>query len=194
MVQHDVTSPRPYSRINLVSGTLGIVSDYPLRVALAAKPGDGAHQWFSFDKTEAEKILGRSLDKYWSMSRVESDRLAAEYAARVSEEYRHPLWKIAGELAKKVGGHGGMDFLMDLRLAYCLQNGLPLDMDVYDLASSCSLCELCERSALHRGASQDVPDFTRGGWKTAKPLGIESLSDDFVGRIIATKDNSALNV
>ena len=81
----------------------------------------------------------------------------------------------AGELAKAVGGHGGMDFLMDLRWVYCLQNGLPLDMDVYDLATWCSICELSERSVRSGSKPQDVPDFTRGGWKTAKPLGIEGI-------------------
>ena len=35
-----------------------------------------------------------------------------------------------------------MDFIMDSRLVYCLQNGLPLDMDVYDLAEWCCLAEL----------------------------------------------------
>ena len=105
------------------------------------------------------------------------------------KEYRHPLWQTAGALAHKMGGHGGMDFLMDLRLCYCLQNGLPLDMDVYDLAASCSLAELSERSCRNRGATQDVPDFTRGGWKTAKPLDLVSvdLSD-------VKKDATQLNV
>ena len=146
MIQHDVTSARPYSRIQLMSGTMGVLNDYPFRIALADKPGDPAHEWFDEKKTK-----------------------------EIQEQYKHPLWKVAGDIAKKMGGHGGMDFLMDLRLMYCLQNGLPLDMDVYDLAASCSLCELTERSATHRGASQDIPDFTRGGWKTAKPLGIESI-------------------
>jgi hypothetical protein len=90
-------------------------------------------------------------------------------------KYRHPLWKQAGELAKAVGGHGGMDFLMDLRWVYCLQNGLPLDMDVYDLASWCSICELSERSVRSNSRPQDIPDFTCGGWKSAKPLGIEGI-------------------
>ena len=74
-------------------------------------------------------------------------------------------------MAKKLGGHGGMDFLMVLRLAYCLQNGLPLDQNVYDLASWCCLCELSEKSVRRRSASMDVPDFTRGAWKTTPPLG-----------------------
>lgn len=165
MVQHDVTSARPYSRINLLSGTQGCLNDYPFRIALADKPGEGAHQWF--DAAQTEKIY---------------------------REYQHPLWKVAGALAQKMGGHGGMDFLMDLRLCYCLQNGLPLDMDVYDLAASCSICELSERSALNRGASQDVPDFTRGGWKTAKPLGIETVDLEKLGIRDVTRDESQLNV
>lgn len=60
----------------------------------------------------------------------------------LEEKYQHPILKKYGEMAKEVGGHGGMDFIMDSRLVYCLQNGLPLDMDVYDLAEWCCLAEL----------------------------------------------------
>ena len=109
-------------------------------------------------------------------------------------KYRHPLWKKAGELAKKIGGHGGMDFLMDLRWCYCLQNGLPLDSDVYDLASWCCLAELSEKSVRNRSCSLDVPDFTRGGWKSAKPLGIVDIDMDKIGLKSVGKDTSALNV
>ena len=166
MVQHDVASPRPYSRINLISGTKGMLCDYPYRLAVEDKPGAGAH---GFD-----------------------DKLAAEWR----EKYKHPLWKRAGEIAKKVGGHGGMDFLMDLRWAFCLQNGLPLDMNVYDLASWCSLCELTEKSVRNRSNSVDVPDFTRGGWKTTKPLGLVDVDLSKMGLDAAgvKADKSALNV
>jgi hypothetical protein len=88
----------------------------------------------------------------------------------------HPLWKQAGDLAKRMGGHGGMDFLMVLRLAYCLQNGLPLDQNVYDLASWSCLAELTEKSVRNNSAPQSVPDFTRGAWKEIAPLGIESVN------------------
>ena len=142
MVQHNVGTARPYSRINLIQGTRGVLQDYPLRIAIEDALGKGAH---AFD---------------------------AKKTAEIREQYKHPLWKKAGEIAKKVGGHGGMDFLMVLRLSYCLQNGLPLDMNVYDLASWCCLCELTEKSADKRGRSMDIPDFTRGGWKTTKPLGL----------------------
>ena len=58
-----------------------------------------------------------------------------------------------------------MDFMMDLRWVYCMRNGLPLDMDVYDLASWCAVCELSEKSARSRSKALDFPDFTRGAWK-----------------------------
>ncbi len=142
MLQHDTTSPRPYSRINTISGTKGILCDYPLRVALEPK----AHAWMS--ETELEEL---------------------------KRSYAHPLWSAQGATARKAGGHGGMDYLMDLRLCHCLRQGLPLDMDVYDAALWSSIVELSERSALRNGAPVEVPDFTRGGWKTAEPLGIVSM-------------------
>ena len=145
MVQHNVTGPRPYSRINLISGTKGMLQDYPLRIALEKVLGEGAH---AFDE---------------------------KATAELREKYKHPLWKTAGEYAKIHGGHGGMDFLMLLRLAWCLQMGQPLDMNVYDLAAWCSLNELTEKSADNRGRSMNVPDFTRGAWKTQKPWGFDDV-------------------
>jgi len=142
LVQHDTTSPRPYSRLNLISGTKGILADYPLRVALEP----ASHQWMG-------------------------DAALADLKAR----HTHPLWKKSGDAAKKAGGHGGMDYLMDLRLCHCLRNGLPLDIDVYDSALWSSLVELSELSVLRKGSSVKVPDFTRGAWKTSDPLGIVSV-------------------
>ena len=144
MLQHDVCSPRPYTRINTITGTRGILTDYPYRVAFEEKPGDGAAHAF-FDEKKAAEIRKR---------------------------HRHPMWEHAGPLAETVGGHGGMDFIMDLRWAYCLQNGLPLDTDVYDLATWCSVCELSERSVRARSKTMDCPDFTRGAWRTAAPFGV----------------------
>ena len=72
--------------------------------------------------------------------------------------------RLLEEKAKKVGGHGGMDFIMDYRLVYCLQNGLPLDMDVYDMAEWCCLGELTRISLENGSAPVAIPDFTRGAW------------------------------
>ena len=87
-------------------------------------------------------------------------------------QYDHPLFKRVGELAKKMGGHGGMDFLMLYRMVECLQNGLPLDQNVYEGVFWSSIGPLSEKSVAAGGAPQDFPDFTRGNWKTTKSLGI----------------------
>lgn len=57
------------------------------------------------------------------------------------EKYRHPILDKYAEKGRHLG-HGGMDYVMDSRLVYCLQHGLPLDMDVYDMAEWCALGEL----------------------------------------------------
>ena len=178
MIQHTVNSPRPYSRINLVQGTKGVFSgiSFPSKEDYVSNGNAVQIGW--------EKELGAGCHSFFDYERLQ----------QIREEYKHPLWKAAGELAVKMGGHGGMDFLMDLRLSYCLQNGLPLDQDVYDLAASCSLCELSDRSCRDRGNSVDVPDFTRGGWETAKPLGIESVDISKLGLEDVRKDDSALAV
>ena len=93
-------------------------------------PLDAAHNWPHRVATQSERF---------ELSRILTGR--AEMEALV-EKYQHPILKKYGEMAKEVGGHGGMDFIMDSRLVYCLQNGLPLDMDVYDLAEWCCLAEL----------------------------------------------------
>jgi hypothetical protein len=76
-------------------------------------------------------------------------------------------------MAKQVGGHGGMDFLMDWRTIDCLRNGLPLDIDVYDAATWSAIGPLSEWSVSHRSNSIDVPDFTKGSWKTNQPVDIQ---------------------
>ena len=76
-------------------------------------------------------------------------------------------------MAKKVGGHGGMDFLMDWRLIDCLRNGLPLDQNVYDAASWSVITPLTEWSVANRSGSIDIPDFTSGSWQTNAPVDIE---------------------
>ena len=101
--------------------------------------------------------------------------LPPEETAKIREKYKHPFWKVAGEVAQKVGGHGGMDFIMDLRWSYCLQNGLPLDTDVYDLAAWSSMVELTEKSVDSGSRPVDCPDFTRGAWRTAKPFTVDSI-------------------
>jgi len=105
-------------------------------------------------------VEGRSDEHQWD--EVEAWR----------EEFEHPLWK--RELAQRAErpGHGGMDFLEDQRLIYCLRNGLPTDMNVYDGVALSAVIELSERSVAGGGARQEFPDFTRGRWREWPALGI----------------------
>ena len=84
------------------------------------------------------------------------------------EKYRHPILIETEEMAKKVGGHGGMDYILDYRLVYCLRNGLPLDMDVYDLAEWSCVVALSGISLENGSMPVAVPDFTRGAWQKIK--------------------------
>jgi hypothetical protein len=80
-------------------------------------------------------------------------------------KYEHELWKKTGDLARKLGGHGGMDFVMVYRLVQCIREGLVPDMDVYDAASWCAPGPLSEKSVAEGSAPVKFPDFTRGRWK-----------------------------
>ncbi len=141
MVQHDTTTPRPYSRHNLIQGTNGVFAGFPNRIALEEGGSGNFHKW--------------------------DYEMASWY-----EKYDHPLWRKMGEQAERNGGHGGMDFLMFWRMIYCLRNGEPLDQDVYDGAAWSVISPLSDISLKNRAQSVDIPDFTRGAWQTAKPLGV----------------------
>ena len=92
-------------------------------------------------------------------------------AEELLAEFEHPLWKEIAERAQGAG-HGGMDFIEDYRLIKCLREGTPTDMNVYDAASLSAVVELSTSSNAKRSASLDIPDFTKGKWKTNPPLDI----------------------
>lgn len=143
MIQWDEQLPRPYTRLNFIQGTKGAWASYPNRCAIDGI-SNGTGAWDSDDE----------LGKFY-------------------EKYEHPIWTEVGDAAREAGGHGGMDFVMLWRIVYCLRNGLPIDQDVYDAASWSVISPLSEWSVANRGGSIDVPDFTRGNWRSVKPLVIE---------------------
>ena len=98
--------------------------------------------------------------------------VSPEEMKSLEEKYKPEIIKRVGELAKQVGGHGGMDFLEDWRLIDCLRNGLPVDQDCYDAALWSSIAPLSEKSVSQRSSSVDIPDFTGGSWKTNTPVDI----------------------
>ena len=175
-IQHEVTTPRPYNRLYQLDGTKGFANKYPV-------------SFYAMEKDQYES-LGLKSDKSFG----HDDFLPAEERAALEAKYRHPIVTKYEEVAKRVGGHGGMDFIMDCRLVYCLQHGLPLDMDVYDLAEWCCLGELGAMSMDKGCLPVAVPDFTRGYWNVkdgfthafASPeeeAEVEKASADFTSRL-----------
>ncbi len=158
LVQWDETSPRPYSRINLIQGTKGILtghninnnpnkSNNPVKIAIDGgvdNINESSHDWVS----------GKDLNQ-------------------IIEKYEHPFWKRLNETAKG-SDHGGSDGIMLSRIAECLHKGIPLDQNVYEGCLWSSVTPLSGKSIKENGAPQLFPDFTRGNWKTTKPLEIIS--------------------
>jgi len=123
------------------------------------------------------KVVGTKATalKYPLPARISNggeDWLPDEEVKALEEKYQPAIVKKVGELAKQVGGHGGMDFLMDWRTIDCLRNGLPLDQDVYDAALWSSISPLSEASVANHSMTVEIPDFTNGSWKTNKPVDI----------------------
>ncbi|MFM7209698.1 MAG: hypothetical protein ACKOY8_07760, partial [Verrucomicrobiota bacterium] len=151
VLQHDNTTPRPYSRINALCGTEATFFGFPARLAIDAgnkhplldpKEKRNSHEW---------TYEGERLKKFMQAN-------------------PHPLVKLAGEDARKVGGHGGTDHLMNFRLLDCVRRGLTPDLTVYDAAAWSCLLEVSHLSVTSGSMPVEIPDFTRGGWKTLPPL------------------------
>lgn len=144
LVEHDVMTPRPYSRMYQLVGTDGYAAKYP--VSQLCFRSEGAEN-VDYQNLGGEKVY------------------TGPAAKALMDEYRNPiLTPELEELAKTVGGHGGMDFIMDYRMIYCLLNGLPMDIDVYDMAEWCCVGPLSRLSLENGSMPVEVPDFTRGAW------------------------------
>ena len=144
-LQHNVMTPQPYNRLFKLTGTKGYASKYPIEgFALSgdAMKGTGAPK---IDNLNAHAFMNE------------------EQKAALVKKYYHPILSKYLEFGRNMG-HGGMDYVMESRLVYCLQNGLPLDMDVYDLAEWCCIAELGTLSMDNNCATVTFPDFTRGYW------------------------------
>ena len=132
-----------------------------------------------------QQVIGTKAisKKYPFPSRISvgHDWLSEEETGGLVEKYTPRLVKLVGEMAKKVGGHGGMDFLMEWRLIDCLRNGLPLDMDVYDAAAWSSVVPLSEWSVAHSSCPVKFPDYTCGSYETNTPVDLEILKGGNTG-------------
>lgn len=89
------------------------------------------------------------------------------------EKYEHPVWKATKERAKGAG-HGGMDYIEDYRLIQALRQGVTPDIDVYDSVVWSAIIPLSIESVANGSKPVKFPDFTRGGWKIPRKLGVET--------------------
>ncbi|MFB8077208.1 Gfo/Idh/MocA family protein [Streptomyces sp. NPDC056013] len=148
--EHDVSSPRPYSRINSLAGSRGIFEDYAGVMATSGgriyvEPDHGGHSWRAFDSYR--------------------------------KEFDHWLWKKIGDDAANNGGHGGMDYVLQWRTVQLMRAGLVPDIDVYDSAAWCSPVPLSVKSLAAGGRPVEIPDFTRGAWVNLR-VGLDSRASE----------------
>ena len=141
LIQHNVMTPRPYNRMFQAVGTQGYVAKYPIPEVLLSP--------------DSATKVGLELDDCnMPLTASQIETLLNRYAPAFSQETMN--------IAKQLDSRGGMSYFMDLRLAQCLQQGLPLDMDVYDLAEWCCIAELSKLSIENGSAPVLIPDFLRG--------------------------------
>jgi hypothetical protein len=145
MVQHDVVSPRPYSRINALYGTGATFFDYPERLSVNEPKKYG----LKADNSEA-----------W---------IDDEDMKRMREKFTHPLWRKLRQRAEGAG-HGGMDFVINWNNMNHLHKGQTPDSVVYDAAAWSSIIELSSRSVATGSSPVAIPDFSRGMWQNLQPL------------------------
>jgi predicted dehydrogenase len=150
-IQHNTMCPEPYNRMYQLTGTRGFANKYPVEgYAITADQMKSTGIRPSSDYIQGHEFM------------PEKDKNELE------KKYESPLVTKYVTEAKEVGGHGGMDFIMDSRLIYCLQHGLPMDIDIYDLAEWCCFAELGSLSMDNGCMPVEVPDFTRGHWNDVK--------------------------
>ncbi len=150
MLQHDVSSMRPYSNIHLISGTEGIMRRHPSPVKIAT----GHDDWLPQDKTEA---------------------LIEEHTPKMIKRFNELLSK--SEAGGYDHSYYNVD-VRDWRFIDCLRNGLPIEMDVYDAALWTSIIPLSEWSVANGSKPIKVPDFTGGAWRSNnRGMDIELTND-----------------
>ena len=147
-IHHNVVTPRPYNRMYMVEGTEGFANKYPYEGYAIRTQGRETSAEVDIYNLDGESFVSQDIKN------------------ALMVEYQHPITREGSlvETARRVGGHGGMDFIMDYRLIYCLQRGLPLDQDVYDAAEWSCLGELTRVSIENGSMPVQMPDFTRGEW------------------------------
>lgn len=141
VLTHDTSSPRPYNLGFRVQGTNGIWQDYH-----AGELNAG----FIYFEDKSKPHTWENPETYL-------------------KEHDHPYWQKFTNKAEGAG-HGGMDFFVLNDFIQCIKNKTEFPLDIYDLATYYAITPLSEKSIAEGGKLMTIPDFTKGKWKTRKPL------------------------
>lgn len=148
---------QPYTRAYKLNGTRGFAED---------------HSQHKDVPTTCQRRMGFEPNFH--------DELQPAQINKLLKKYRHDIYTRFEAEAKKYGGHGGMDTVMILRLMYCLNNGLPLDIDVYDGVSWSAVAPATAKSVELGSIPVEIPDFTRGAWETMDKVDYYYVDDNGV--------------
>lgn len=138
LLRLDTSLPRSYSREFTVRGTKGLYEQ-----AYNATYFDGERE-------------------YWEPSDYAKNNINN---AERHKDFLPSFWR---DITKEQmdAGHGGMDFFELVDFATRLVEGRPMPIDVYDCAAWMAITPLTEASIKAGGAPQQIPDFTKGAYKT----------------------------
>jgi hypothetical protein len=120
-------------------------------------------------------IYSGTLDKIYidGRSPTKSDAPLWEDLDRYYAEYELPLRRKFGVPGRRYP-HGPADYIQLLQFVNAVRRDAAPPIDVYDAATWSVIIPLTEQSVASRSAAIDFPDFTRGKWKTTKPLELEA--------------------
>jgi hypothetical protein len=136
----DTSLPRSYNRAFTIRGTKGMYEQFTNSVFL-----DGDNEYW----TGAE-FIEKNLNN------------AERYSDLLPDCWRN----ITKEQLD--AGHGGMDYVELRDFVDRLKLGREMALDVYDAASWMVVSCLSEESIKQGGAPMEIPDFTKGAYKTRK--------------------------
>ena len=144
LIRLDTSLPRSYSREFTVRGTKGMYEQSSNSAYF-----DGQKEFWS---------PVEYFDEY-------------KNSAKKYKELLPPMWS---EITQEQldAGHGGMDYLEFRDFVDRLKAGREMPIDVYDAAVWMCVTALSEESIREGGMPKAVPDFTRGEYKTRKPLDV----------------------
>lgn len=99
-----------------------------------------------------------------------------EPAAPYLDKSDHPIWKKNAAQAENAG-HGGIDYFVLRGFIEAIKRKEAPPIDVYDAAVWSAISPLSELSIARGSSPVEIPDFTRGKWKTNSR--IFGLNDEY---------------